>query len=192
MRHRPTLLRCWITDSRVQRITVQFASYLFVVNAPVGCPRCSDPDEEICDYREVTASDLRVLAEELGHLGPWLAVMGCLAGGTTQYRCRYPRGKQHRGNRPIAEAMPGQTRHPLSRLETQRGLRISIWEGSFRDRFCAVDLQQRIPDWVRADAGRQQHPDWTARRYWRPSRSHAACLSVPRSQDELPQAALAC
>jgi len=51
-------------------ITVRFASYLFVVNAPVGCPRCSDPDEEICDYREVTASDLRVLAEELGHLGP--------------------------------------------------------------------------------------------------------------------------
>ena len=34
--------------------------------------------------------------------------------------------------------MPGQTRHPLSRLETQRGLRISIWEGSFATVFALL------------------------------------------------------
>jgi hypothetical protein len=50
-------------------IAVRFATYLFVVSTEAGEPHCTDPDEEICEFREVAFTDLEALANDLSHLG---------------------------------------------------------------------------------------------------------------------------
>ncbi|MDQ2730173.1 MAG: NUDIX hydrolase [Armatimonadota bacterium] len=49
---------------------VRFATYLFVLDAPDGEPHCSDPDEEICEFREVSPAELEAAGESLANLGP--------------------------------------------------------------------------------------------------------------------------
>jgi len=67
---------------------VRFATYLFILNAPDGDPQCTDPDEEICEYRELLPCELAGLAKTLKSLGPswkswglWRAVPHELAAG---------------------------------------------------------------------------------------------------------------
>ena len=49
---------------------VRFASYLFILDAPDGEPACSDLDENICGFRELSPADLKMLVGTLSNLGP--------------------------------------------------------------------------------------------------------------------------
>ena len=49
--------------------TVRFATYLFVVHASEGVPHCSDPDEDICAFRELLPAELEAVAVSLSNLG---------------------------------------------------------------------------------------------------------------------------
>jgi NAD+ diphosphatase len=67
---------------------VRFATYLFIVDAPEGEPRCTDPHEAICAFREIPPEDLAGVADKLANLGPgwrswgiWRAIPHRVAGG---------------------------------------------------------------------------------------------------------------